>query len=636
MKTHVSSGYMRQHKNYYKKPIHKRRGVIVLSIIILILALFTFWSINKTEDETSEEQKYTDQEFSPSLSARLKNFEGKVELKTDDAPYQEIAENYQISTNNTVRTDSNSKATIELPDQSIIRLAQNSEVKFKLLGMTDIVIEIISGHSFHRVSDKSKAIYKVVNGKTELTSLGTAFDVLVSSHLTILTVTESRVKAKIFDDSEDIINMRTIDSGSKATINPLQATDDMIEVETVSSTDLINNEWFAWNLEQDRALDFFLGIFEETVKLVVLEPATSEISVDSEKIKVVGATDPNAEIFIAGLEIDNNNGNFQTELLLGEGENEFEITVKVGKNINKKTIYVNSTKAKEGITLTGAKNDDNEISLSWELKDDTDYKEFKIVNSTDATPTYPEDTFHTAKKSTFTDSWENLAGKQYFSVCALDGADECVTYSNTFSIELTEADDNEEPQGNIELSLSKDTATALLSWTYSADTDSADEFKTIIAQSVNPLYPGNSYHSISKNSRSDSWQKLAAGTYHFRVCLIRDTKCQLYSNNESITIDEVDTGSITLSATADERNVILSWSVNNLPITKGYKALFSESPSVTFDSKTSHHFITDADDTSDTWSGLEAGKTYYFRVCENISSSQCGVYSNETSITIEE
>lgn len=628
MYSHRNSSFKR--KNYYKKPFIKTKGFYILIGILIFFSGFIYLSIKKTDsptDTTASTPKYTDQDNIPSLSAKLTSTTGKIELKTLDNSWQEIGENYQIQTDNYLRTDEDTKAIIKLPDNSIIRMNGNSEIKFNQISMADIVIEQISGSVFHRINDKSPAIYKVTNGETELTALGTAFNVLASNNLTILTVTENRVKAKIID-GDNIINMRTVTSGTQATINPNLETDKMIKTKNLEISDLMNNEWIVWNMENDKEKNFFLGIFEDTVLLNITKPTSTNSTTEQAEATIKGTTDPQAEIFMEGTELDNNNGIFETKVPLSQGENKFTITVKVGKKINKKTITIESTKPDGDIKLEGNL-DENNVNLSWTNNESEDIKEFKILHSQSATPEYPSDNYHTINYDVKNDSWNNLSnGTHYFRVCAFSKENKCLYYSNDYKIEIT---DNVDISGTLNLQASQDASNVNLSWTFSDNLDEANGFKSIIAQNKNPVYPGNSYHSLNLNQLNDSWHRLSPGTYYFRVCLVKDDECIIYSNNQTITIKTEDLGSISLNGGTEGDGIVLNWIAKDLKETSGFKVFMHTQPNISTTNNTAHHLILDKNGITDTWTDLETGQTYYFIVCQNLVST-IGVCSDAIDI----
>ena len=623
MKTYQNRNYSNKNYGYYKKPFFKTKGFYILLIIILIVTSFIYWSIKKTDSETTTEQRLTDQEFSPNQAGKIEFVQGKVELKEADGSWQEIAENYQFTSDNYIKTSADSKAILSLPDGSTLRLAENAEIKIEQLGMSDITIQQLSGKVFHRPKPDSPAIYKVKSEKTEMIALGTGFNVLVTSHLTILTVTDSSVRVRVMD-GDISTNTRTIQSGQQATINPLK--ENSIETEDITSTELLSDDWYAWNLEKDTEKNLALGIFSEALKLVITEPATAEFTTNENKFLLKGITEPGASIFVAGTEIDNNNGNFEKEIAINSGKNEMEVTVQQGNKISKKKLYITSTKEDETIKLSGTINR-NEINLVWQADNLTDFNSFISLKSTTTKPTYPDAEYHKTDASTFVDDWNSLEeGTYYFRICALSAEDKCVAYSN--NIELTIGEATNKIEGKIILDLTQNQNSVVLSWNIDSSMDSSAGFKTVIGMKENPTYPGNSYHEVNGNKRNDTWQNLDSGTFHFRACLLKDDQCILYSNDKTAVIEKK-SGSISLSGILDGKTIILNWKAIDLQVNSGFKVYLSDS-SFTPPTQISHT-ITDNSATSDKWE-LESG-TYFFRVCEN-SNDSCGTTSNEISITI--
>ncbi|MBT5338254.1 FecR domain-containing protein [Candidatus Falkowbacteria bacterium] len=627
MKVYSGSKYPK-HKSYYKKPFLKTRGFYFLLIVIIAVSSFIYFSIKNTSPEDINDQKFSDQNNLPINSAKVLLADGSLEIKAPNENWQAIGPDFQIESQSYIKTGSDSKAIIELPDKSLIRMKADTQIKLEEIGMADIIIEQLNGTAFHRVNDSSTAIYRVKNGSSELTALGTAFNVFTTSQLTKVTVTESRVKAKIYDKDENIINMRTIDSGTTATINPDLALEKMIETEDVSSNDLIDDNWYAWNLEQDQNYKFFTGIFEQTIKLVITKPEKAEMTVDNEKITIAGETEPGADIFMSGKELDNNDGHFETEYLLGSGENEIEIVVQKGKNKNKRLLLITSTKEKSILTLSG-KTEDNAVTLSWESENLDDFTDFIVLKGGTEDPTYPDAPYHSVKSTLFSDTWSNLSdGHYFFRICTLNSENECSNYTDNYE---TSVGENNVTEGSIALVATKEDENITLSWNLSNDLNPTDGFKTIISQTEDPVYPGNSYHSLNSNERNDTWKKLTPATYYFRVCLLKDNVCILYSNNVAIELEELQqTGKLTLIGAQNGNKIDLAWENSDTPVTKGFKVIMGESPGITFPSK-DHHLITSNTATNDSWANLETGKTYYFRICQNLGSS-CGVYSNEVKI----
>ncbi|MFH0779776.1 MAG: FecR domain-containing protein [Parcubacteria group bacterium] len=630
------SRYNPRYRGCYRKPFRKTRGFCILIIIIAGIVGFFYWSIHRTVNLNLGRQKFTDQAGAPIQAGQITFVSGLAQLKSPSQPWQDTAENYQIKAGDSLRTGPGAKAIAVLPDRSEIRLAENAEIKFDEMSASDIVIKQISGNAYHRVNDQSTAIYRVKNGDTELTALGTAFNVLASSQLTYLTVVDSSVKIKIYSN-DNIVNMRTIESGARATINSAQSADKMITTETVQAADLINEDWFAWNIGKDRDEKRSLGMFGDMIKLEISEPdlpaqaGASLKAVNADKLKIKGATDAAADIYVSGRKLENKNGNFETEVPLSPGDNKIEVTVKKGGKFNKKIINVSANTQKQKILLSGAITNKNNVALTWKAADLGDFKNFQILKSSSLNAVYPGDENHSADKTVLQDGWNNLNnGHYFFRVCAFTEDGKCAAYSNDFEATIGQA--AADSGSDIIASASSEANNVKLAWTLADGVKAPEGFKTIISQSENPVYPGNSYHTVGSTAASDVWQKLAPGKYFFRVCLLTDGACSSYSNNVSGTAKEA-TSPITLRGSADGDSIGLNWTVSKLDVSKGFKVVMDEHSNVIFPGK-NHHLITSSAATSDQWNGLDKGTIYYFRACQNTGTT-VGVCSNEVSIELK-
>ncbi|MFH0988175.1 MAG: FecR domain-containing protein [Parcubacteria group bacterium] len=431
-------------QSYYKKPFIKTKGCLLLLILIIAIAGFVYWSMHRTPTAPATQPKFTDQTVAPDRIAQLTSFSGTLEIKTSDKPWTGADANATFQTGDTARTDGNSRASILLPDKSIIRLSENSQVQFIELSASNITIEQKNGNVFHRVNPQTTAIYRVKNNDAELTALGTGFNVLSSGALTYVTVIDSQVQVKIYG-GDSVLNVRTLATGTRATLNTTLQADQTIKTEDVTVADLVDDSWIMWNVAQDKQNNAPLGLFANALKLNINQPNKTEITTAENKITVKGQTETDARVFISGREINNDNGTFSADLTLTPGENKIGVVVQRNKDKNKQTLTITSTAKPSDANATVAQN-------------------------------------------------------------------------------------------SIALSATANSNNVNLGWTANNQTDTSTAFKTIISQTADPAYPGNSYHSIDRDKSSDTWQNLNPGAYHFRVCLLQNNQCVIYSNDATALI----------------------------------------------------------------------------------------------------
>jgi len=274
-------------------------------------------------------------------------------------------------------------------------------------------------------------------------------------------------------------------------------------------------------------------------------------------------------------------------------------------------------------------------NLNWTTANLDAAQGFKVVVSTGLNPVYPGNDYHYLSDSVArSDSWTELSsGTYHFRVCEYLGG-KCGVYSN--DLVLTVGSGQSSPTNKtITLQASVSGTKVNLNWTPSFT--SSLGFKIVKAEHINPIYPGDDYHYLSEPSiRSDVWESLSAGTYHFRVCEYLSGKCGVYSNDMTVTVSGSTTnttgGTISLSGNVNSGIVYLNWVINNMTSESGFKVVKSTEPNPVYPGN-DYHYLSDQNIRSDNWTNLSAG-TYHFRVCEYLGGS-CGVYSNDLALTIQ-
>jgi hypothetical protein len=143
------------------------------------------------------------------------------------------------------------------------------------------------------------------------------------------------------------------------------------------------------------------------------------------------------------------------------------------------------------------------------------------------------------------------------------------------------------------------------------------------------LKDGNAAYSVMRD--------LSLGITDENISKIPDSDLKTYKAKKTVdkTVSESSNpdGSIVLSGKVIDGQVGLSWSLNDLTSSKGFKVVAAshENPIYPGDK---YHYLSDADVRVDSWDELSAG-TYYFRVCEYLGG-KCGVYSNNLKLVVAE
>ena len=102
---------------------------------------------------------------------RLSYVDGQVQMEHADQGLDRAILNTPIVEGTRIVTRNDGLAEVEFEDQSALRLAENSEVKFRQLTMNDAgvkvnEIEVVRGVVFFDVRSKSDDVYRAVAGGT--------------------------------------------------------------------------------------------------------------------------------------------------------------------------------------------------------------------------------------------------------------------------------------------------------------------------------------------------------------------------------------------------------------------------------------------------------------------------------------
>ncbi len=173
-------------------------------------------------------------------------------------------------------------------------------------------------------------------------------------------------------------------------------------------------------------------------------------------------------------------------------------------------------------------------------------------------------------------------------------------------------------------------------------------FKVVRDTSANPVYPGDDYQYLSKEStREVTWTGVSAGTYYVRVCVYNGAgKCLRYTANKTVkvagetkgiseTTDYADSVSLSAQAIGGGK-VKLTWSIAGGEAPNGFKIAWASYPNPGYgggESNEGWDYKSDPNIRTATISGLTAGSTLHFRVGVYLGGS-CAPYSNDVAVNV--
>jgi hypothetical protein len=279
---------------------------------------------------------------------------------------------------------------------------------------------------------------------------------------------------------------------------------------------------------------------------------------------------------------------------------------------------------------------------------------FKVAwSATNHNPTYPADTWiyisdPDAREATVTG---DPGTKYYFRLCKYNGSG-CAFYSPAVSYVFTGTTTTEEAV-SIDITGITDTASGKANITWNATGSFPNGFKVAwSATNHNPTYPADTWVYISNGSaRSAQVTGDPGKTYYFRVCKYTGAACSNYSAAYTFTfagsppateaptevITETplppDTSSISITgiSAGDPGSASVTWDASG-SFPNGFKLVWSDSSHAPVYPGDNYQYLSDPGARSGSMTGLESGKTYYFRVCK-YTGDGCSNYSGVQTYT---
>jgi hypothetical protein len=517
--------------------------VMLASLGVLLLVAFVAgggaYLLTRNKSEESESVVL--------LAANLAVADGDVEIKRgDDDRWMEGKQGDVLNESDSIRTDAESRAVLELDNGDAVRLNASSEVRLESMDPTAVVMDQVSGESYSRVASSETNTYTIKGQGVEAQAMGTAYTFSTDEEKkqVVVSVYESRVQLNVEEKEVAELN--------KAVVNTEK---NEVKVEEMSEEDF-NKEFAEWNKEKDKEAD--VECYEETgPEVTITEPAdgtevessVTSIAVkgtvtDSEsalrKIKVNGTVytskDENGKGF------NPSDGTFDVDVALNEGDNvitivAYDIYWNAGEDVSitvKRKVNETPTPENYFYVASASSPAAGKISVTWAMSGYSAPKGFKAVAAVGKMPVYPGDKYAYksepgAREATITGL---PAGTYNVRVCIYTGSG-CSSYTTNYKV----VEVSGESSGVNSISLSGTGAN--VSW--SVDGYSSQGFKVVWSKTSGPTYPcrgTDQYHYLSdSNAKSDTLSAFdGAGTYYVRVCEYLGGKCGVYSNQITVNL----------------------------------------------------------------------------------------------------
>lgn len=380
--------------------------------------------------------------------------EGTVEYQRD-GKWTTANLDTKLQQGDVIRVAQNSKAIVNLDDGSAIRLNSDSEIILTSLDPRNIVVTNTRGEIYARVSKSETREFIVSANGVSYKAMGTAYRVTENSSKKGVEVFANKVN--VIDQGKEIV----VDEGKKYYLVDTKApTTEKIVQPIVKEEDLKNDTFVDWNKTVDESSKEYkedLGIFADTTapELTVTEPQNNSKTTNW-TAKISGKTEKEAYVWINGVKVENNEGQFSKEFDLKLGTNNFVVKAldKAG-NMAKVELTVTRESPPPPVTPAPTKPPTNACtgfklcikstgatSVAWTVSNLDTPNGFKVVWSKNSGPTYPTrsgDKYHYDSN----ESARNFSGLSafkgegyyYVRVCRYTGGG-CDNYSNQIKVYL--------------------------------------------------------------------------------------------------------------------------------------------------------------------------------------------------------
>ncbi|PIS41084.1 MAG: hypothetical protein COT25_05010 [Candidatus Kerfeldbacteria bacterium CG08_land_8_20_14_0_20_42_7] len=500
-------------------------------------------------------------------SVTLAYQQGDVWLSTNDTDWEKVETDTILHEGDGIKTGENSKAILEFENGDVVRLAESTEIS--LVYTNEIAVTLLQSHgqTYNRVTKNLSRIYQVVSNVGSAQALGTAFDVQVTDKFMDVYVVESTVKVKVGTSEEQVAQGKTAKFAKDGTA---------AEVSDIDS-EMLKNDWYAWNKEEDTKKQLSLGILDSEETQQEIAPAKLTLTVanasnglqfswEAENVtapngfKVVRGTSENPTF--PGNEYQYLNSsdakNYTWQLQDGKTYH-FRVCVYDG---NECTLYSNDVtatapqpvqvqeeKKEEAPTHTSpnvsAKAETSGVSLSWQdTSSNPGFIYYKVVRSeTNSDLKYPNDGYIAVKskgEESYLDTTAIKNKTYYYRICAVGDDTWCGEVTQIKAINT-----NSVPKA-VTLSATYANKKVTLTWTKSTESDF--KYYKIVWSNIDstPTYPEDGYlvwEPLTTLTYTDAGQ-IAAGretavdlslkTNYYSVCVVDQADQVTCSNTVTV------------------------------------------------------------------------------------------------------
>ncbi len=401
---------------------------------------------------------------------------GTLEYRqSDESGWQALAENAALAPGMRIRTGTASRATLDLDDDSVVRLDEATEISIIEVTRSNVRLGEASGTVYYRVTGNPNRTFVVKTVEGSLTALGTAFAVErdATKKLLNLHVIENKVLVELQNGKNKL--QKEVGQGMSLAFDPSKPPTEGVTLAPLDVKTLMVKNFYDWSLREDAKKGNLLDLVAKDEPTgdgaVKAKPAERPV-----KIAAPATTDG---------------------------------TLKLSGTVSE-------------ITAT----------LNWETNGADASRGWKLVKSTEPNPVYPgNDSQYISEPNARSFVWGSLpaATTVHFRVCVYNGDGACLAYSNDFALLTGPAPAPAQSPtgayisiaGELNLSVAELTDGVKLAWTPRTPKAFAG-YKVVRSETdSDPYYPKSGYRAFVTDASATQWldaEAVVGKTYYYRVC----------------------------------------------------------------------------------------------------------------------
>jgi len=232
--------------------LKKRTTQILLAVIVVLLIIFLGIVFSQRGEKVAP----------PGFGLFISWSDGDIYVSDDGESWDKADIKTLLTNGYRVRTGKDSKAILQTPQGSTIRMDENTEVKVAQLSRRDVLLVQNAGRTYHRVKMSVEGAYQVRALNHTIKSVSTAFDVAVNRKANRINAKVLEGKLNVAINLEDVIEVQSIGKNKEITVDP-NNTENFIALSDVSGS-YMESDWFNWNKEEDMKIGFVVGVQDDS------------------------------------------------------------------------------------------------------------------------------------------------------------------------------------------------------------------------------------------------------------------------------------------------------------------------------------------------------------------------------------